>query len=244
MAEWVSHLIIADAVLERVPELVRHEFCIGNIVPDCNIPNEDWSDFTPSRQVTHWMQGKRKTLDDAERFLKEYVLNRKEIISSSEELSYLMGYYAHLVADAELQTMFRNEKRVYDMWKRAETHPELQERIAEASVQDWDTFKKLYDTYHERVMDFHTIEYEYLISHPDSGYRTEFYDLEQLPDYIDYMPIKAVAQKYPLMVYEPRTESGLFPFLCVSRDEYSGFLNRSADIITDTLRILFSQNRV
>lgn len=41
MAEWVSHLIVADKVLEKFPQLSRHEFCVGNIAPDCNIPNED-----------------------------------------------------------------------------------------------------------------------------------------------------------------------------------------------------------
>ena len=38
MAEWVSHLIVADKVLEKFPQLSRHEFCVGNIAPDCNIP--------------------------------------------------------------------------------------------------------------------------------------------------------------------------------------------------------------
>ena len=60
MAEWVSHLIVADKVLEKFPQLSRHEFCVGNIAPDCNIPNEDWTEFTPPRAVTHWMQDNRK----------------------------------------------------------------------------------------------------------------------------------------------------------------------------------------
>ncbi len=29
MATWVTHLIIADRVLERIPDLCRHEFCVG-----------------------------------------------------------------------------------------------------------------------------------------------------------------------------------------------------------------------
>ena len=37
MATWVTHLIIADRVLEKFPELCRHEFCVGNIAPDCNV---------------------------------------------------------------------------------------------------------------------------------------------------------------------------------------------------------------
>ncbi len=65
MAEWVSHLIVADRVLERLPQLKRHEFCVGNIAPDCNIPNEDGTDFIPPRKVTHWITGERKTAADA-----------------------------------------------------------------------------------------------------------------------------------------------------------------------------------
>lgn len=37
MAEWVSHLIVADRVLEQLPHLKRHEFCVGNIAPGCII---------------------------------------------------------------------------------------------------------------------------------------------------------------------------------------------------------------
>ena len=68
MAEWVSHLIVADKVLEKFPQLSRHEFCVGNIAPDCNIPNEDWTEFTPPRAVTHWMQDNRKKATDCVRF--------------------------------------------------------------------------------------------------------------------------------------------------------------------------------
>ena len=49
MATWITHLMIADGVLERIPNLDRHGFCVGNIAPDCNVENEDWTAFTPSR---------------------------------------------------------------------------------------------------------------------------------------------------------------------------------------------------
>lgn len=236
MAEWVSHLMIADSVLEYVPELIRHEYCLGNVAPDCNTPNADWTAFTPSRQITHWMQGKRKLPEDAERFLREYVLSRKKNINSAEELSFLLGYYTHLAADAELQGMFRDKKRVSEMWRRAEVHPVLREKINEYPIRDWDTFKNLYDTYHERLMDFHTIERDYLDSHPDSGYLTEFHDLDQLPDYIEYLPENAVAKKAELMYYLPKRDSGMFPFLCVTREEYGEFLTRTVRIVSDTLK--------
>ena len=97
MAEWVSHLIVADRVLEILPQLSRHEFCVGNIAPDCNIPNEDWTEFTPSRALTHWMQDNRKKASDCVRFYDEYIIARLDAIKTKEELSFLLGYYAHLI---------------------------------------------------------------------------------------------------------------------------------------------------
>ncbi len=68
MATWVTHLMIADGVLEALPRLDRRGFCVGNIAPDCNIENEDWTSFIPPREVTHFMRGKHKSFDDCEDF--------------------------------------------------------------------------------------------------------------------------------------------------------------------------------
>ncbi len=73
MASWVTHLIIADRVLEKVSGLCKHEFCVGSIAPDCNVENEDWTQFTPSREVTHWMEGKGKLISGCDRFYEDYV---------------------------------------------------------------------------------------------------------------------------------------------------------------------------
>ncbi len=55
MASWVTHLMVADGVLDRVSGLDRHGFCVGNMAQDCNVENEDWTEFTPPRAVTHIM---------------------------------------------------------------------------------------------------------------------------------------------------------------------------------------------
>ena len=73
MATWITHLMIADRVLEIIPGLSRHEFCVGSIAPDCNVENEDWTQFTPPREVTHWMAGKWKVMSDCDRFYNEYI---------------------------------------------------------------------------------------------------------------------------------------------------------------------------
>lgn len=112
MAEWVTHLIVADKVLERMPMICRHEFCVGNIAPDCNVANADWTEFTPSRAVTHWMKNERKTESDCKAFYDEYIVARLENIKTKEELSFLLGYYSHLITDAEIQRTIRDPKRV------------------------------------------------------------------------------------------------------------------------------------
>ena len=60
MANWITHMMIADRLLEGIPGLDRTGFCVGNIAPDCNIENEDWSAFTPPRRLRTGCPAKRR----------------------------------------------------------------------------------------------------------------------------------------------------------------------------------------
>ena len=116
MAAWVTHLMIADEVLKAIDRLDRRSFCVGNIAPDCNIESADWKTFTPSREVTHWIKGKRKSFDDCEDFRLKMIVPWTS--SDNAEYSFLLGYYSHLLTDAAFQSMIRDEKRVAAAWKR------------------------------------------------------------------------------------------------------------------------------
>ena len=118
MASWVTHLMIADGVLAQLPGLDRRGFCVGNIAPDCNVENADWTAFTPSREVTHWMKGERKKASDCEAFSKKYISDRRDEIRTAEEWAFLLGYYAHLLTDAAFQAFLRDEERVKAVWRR------------------------------------------------------------------------------------------------------------------------------
>ena len=74
MATWVTQLMIADSVLKHFPKLDRRGFCVGRIAPDCNVENEDWTAFTPPKEVTHCMQGQRKDAADCDAFYREFCL--------------------------------------------------------------------------------------------------------------------------------------------------------------------------
>ena len=162
MPEWVTHMMVADKVLEALPQLDRHGFCVGNIAPDCNIQNEDWTVYTPPREVTHWMQGKRKAVSDVDAFCEKYIWKRrKELLEdienhlsyksndvsgaqrrysrellALEEYSFLLGYYSHLITDAVFQEIIRDEKRVADAWVRIKADEELMRRLRELEKQE------------------------------------------------------------------------------------------------------------
>jgi len=229
MATWVTHLMIADSVLQHFPSLDRHGFCIGNIAPDCNVENEDWTAFTPSREVTHWMQGARKKASDCDAFYDEYITKRRDRIQTSEEYAFLMGYYAHLITDAAFQKMIRDEERVKAAWKRIKENENLRERSA-GMEETWDNAKKLIP---KRVWIGHiySLEAEYLNAHPDSGYLTEILTLKDFPDYIDYLPKGAIVRKIGVMGYLPEINEGLGEWIALSREEYEAYIQETIQTI-------------
>ena len=229
MATWVTHLMIADSVLKHFPSLDRRGFCVGNIAPDCNVENEDWTAFTPSREVTHWMQGARKKASDCDAFYEQYIAKRRDGIQSAEEYAFLMGYYAHLITDAAFQKMIRDEDRVKAVWKRIKENEELRERSV-GMEESWDNAKKLIP---KRVWVGHiySLEAEYLNAHPGSGYMTEILPLKDFPDYIDYLPAGAIVRKIGVMGYLPKINENLIDWIAISREEYEAYIQETIQMI-------------
>ena len=221
MASWVTHLMIADKLLERFPQLHRRGFCVGNIAPDCNIENEDWTAFTPSREITHWMQGEKKQASDADVFCEEYILKRRTSISSEEEYACLIGYYVHLIVDAAYQEMIRDENRVRAVWLRIRQDQTLYDKSMGMEM-TWDSVKILLSKA-RMTREIHSLEAAYLHGHPNSGYLTEILPLGQFPDYIDYLPKGSIVRKIGVMGYLPREEVCSDSLITVSKEEYTAF---------------------
>lgn len=232
MATWITHLMIADGVLERIPNLDRHGFCVGNIAPDCNVENEDWTAFTPSREVTHWMQSKRKEASDCDAFCDEYILKRKDKIKSAEEYAFLLGYYSHLMTDAAFQAMIRDEDRVRAVWMRIKADGELS--FAGTGMDEtWDSVLRLIPK-KDRMREIYAMEAEYLNDQPNSGYLTEIMPLKTFPDYIDYLPQGSIVRKIGVMGYLPESDKSVNKFITMSKDEYANF-------VEDTIQLVVKQ---
>lgn len=234
MANWVTHLMIADAVLKQIPQLDRRGFCVGNIAPDCNVENGDWTAFTPSRAVTHWMQGERKTSEDCDVFCESYILNRRDQIKTAEHYAFLLGYYAHLITDAAFQKMIRDEERVRAAWDRIMSDDVLSQK-SDGMEHTWDNVKKLIP---KRVWtgQIYHLEGEYLSTHPDSGYLTEILPLKEFPDYIDYLPTGAIVRKIGVMGYVPSKAGKEENDIAISREEYTAFIEQAIESVVYKFR--------
>ena len=231
MATWVTHLMIADGVLQHFPSLDRRGFCVGNIAPDCNVENEDWTAFTPSREVTHWMQGERKKASDCDAFCEKYITDRRNEIKSAEEYAFLLGYYAHLITDAAFQAMIRNEERVKAAWDRIKADKELS-TSSTGMEETWDSIKRLISK-KNRMQEIYSMEAKYIRDNPNTGYLTEILPLKEFPDYIDYLPAGAVVRKIGVMGYLPKVGDFTVKYITMSQEEYAAFVNDTICLVLE-----------
>lgn len=103
MASWMIHLRIADKLLDKLNNITTTEFIMGNIAPDSGVPNEDWSVFTPSGDISHF---KEESLDgwkniNIDKFINEYFTIEQIKRYTNQEFSFFLGYYTHLLTDIE-----------------------------------------------------------------------------------------------------------------------------------------------
>ncbi len=133
----------------------------------------------------------------------EYFVKHSGDYDSKEYYSFLLGYYAHLITDADFEWFVRETNRVKTAWNRIKIDERYKDKI-DTQEETWDTFKRIVtakEIYRER----NTLEAEYLSNHPDyeCSYFTEILPLTDFPDYIDYLPKGCIARKIPVMQYTP-----------------------------------------
>lgn len=132
MASWIVHLRVADILLDKYTCLYPKDFIMGNIAPDSGVPNDDWSAFEPSYEISHFRTGQNS--DNrflcAERFKDRYLPKNNLSMLDSRRFSFYLGYYDHLLTDAlwsqkianPMKSVFReefeNDPDVWNKWKK------------------------------------------------------------------------------------------------------------------------------
>ena len=224
-------MMIVDNLLNRGIGLDKTGFAVGNIAPDCNIENEDWTQFTPPRNVTHFMTGKSKLTADYEGFYQKYIQDKS--FSSEEEYAFFMGYYTHLITDVLFQSMVRDEKRVERCFERIKQNVEFYRKI-KGYPQNYDTLKQVIGK-DRSFYDIHVLEINYLKENPESAYNTVLRKIDTFPDYMDILPKGAIVRKIKVMASEPG-EDTLEEFIFFDEKEYQNFILESSDFIYEIIQ--------
>lgn len=212
MATWGAHIRIAEAILGAYSHLHTESFLVGNVGPDCGEPNEDWSAFSPSKAVSHWINDHDNIQADA--FYEQYLTKG---YSDHKRYSFLLGYYVHLLTDIEWIDMM-DLRRTHDpLYQALKTNPKFIWTIKE----DW------YD-----------LDHLYFKKNPHSIFHKVFKHIKAFPDYLDYYPqggierqLKYISEFYTGYEGNPDRE---YTFLV--EEEMDRFVREKSDKIIKTFK--------
>jgi hypothetical protein len=171
MGTWISHLRIAENLLKSLNGLDETAFMFGNLAPDCGKPNEDWTQFDPPKQVTHFLykgegEGRIRDLE----FFQKYLAH----LSPQENLkrySFLLGYFFHLLCDS--------------LWAK---------KIGKASKRDYQTLLESNRSKAWELMkeDWYGLDQKYVRDNKESIFWQMMLPAPNPPTYLPYLSQEAV----------------------------------------------------
>jgi hypothetical protein len=169
MATWIAHLRIAEDLLARIPGLDSGQFAIGSIAPDSGVPDENWEEFNPPPEVTHFKRSRsvHKDIADLE-FYRSYLADVSP--ADTARFSFRLGYFFHLITD--------------NLWTLEVGWP-TQERFPEQFAADeqfiW-----------EVKLDWYGLDHLFVREHPDCLFWRIFLEVEPEDAEVDFLPPEAL----------------------------------------------------
>lgn len=211
MATWIAHMRIAEYFMKNCASLNSNAFLVGNIAPDCGVPNEDWSHFTPDANITHWKTGENKLTIDADAFKQSYLQIK------DESYPFFLGYYFHLLTDIEWAKLYERKKQ----------DPLYAEGLVADKKFIW-TIKK----------DWYGQDHVYLQEHKESVFYTAFSKIDDFPNvYFNFYPDDAFIRKirYITDFYLKANENPNRDFPFLSKAEMNAFVENTINILKTKL---------
>ena len=211
MASWIIHLRIAENLLGLFPDLDPAHFAVGNIAPDSGIPDENWENFTPPPEVTHFSDstGVHRKLADLD-FYRRFLLPVRGI-PDEVLISFRMGYFCHLITD--------------NLWVREIVIPTTQRYS--------DEFAADKDFIWEVKKDWYGLDFIYVRDHPDSLFWRVFLTARPELGGLDFLLLEGVQQNVAhIQQYYQRTDEevqALYnrPYIYLSAAQADGFVEAS-----------------
>jgi hypothetical protein len=174
MATWIVHLRIAENLLERIEGLDPAYFAIGNLAPDSGVPDENWEHFNPPPEVLHFKNSASDgwSLADLD-FYRQYIDPHKANASDTRRLSFLHGYFFHLVID--------------NLWREQIVKP-LQERYTAE-------FEKDKGFIWQVKRDWYGLDFEYVRTNPGCLFWRVFLQSQYEGEFLDFLPGEFIRQR-------------------------------------------------
>lgn len=211
MATWGAHMRIAEKILSKHPVFDPQKFVVGNLAPDCNEPNEDWSDFDPPKKITHWMNKDNKIIP--EDFYQSYL---NTTYNDYELYSFLIGYYVHLLTDIAFSL---------DMRERKES-PEYA-RLKEDKNFIWEIKKDWYD-----------LDLKYFHDNRRNIFNNIVQYINEFPNYLEYFPENTIMDKlkYIINFYKNTDRNFNREYKYLTEVEMNKFVDNTSNEIIELLK--------
>src|SRR5215216_1363660 len=175
MGTWISHLRVAENLLSHFPEVDEVTFTFGNLSPDSGIPNADWTEFDPPKEVTHFLRR-----GEEEYAIQDLIYYQQYLASVKPEddrklYSFRLGYFFHLICDI--------------IWAK---------RIGQATKQQ---FKELIEKDRKEAFnlikgDWYRLDQLYVRDHPEHIFWRVIMTNPFPPSYLPFVKDNALHQQY------------------------------------------------
>ncbi|MFI8684890.1 zinc dependent phospholipase C family protein [Rossellomorea sp. NPDC077527] len=218
MATWLVHFRIAENLLNKGLQVAEEEFVVGNIGPDCGLPDPETGIFHPDKIVTHFRENGKINPD---LFLKQYIEGRQGF--TDPRSSFFLGYYLHLVTDVEWSKM-HHEKKKEPIYQTILGTPEYTRKIKG----DW------YGT-----------DFVYLQGNTDTVFHRVFQHIKSFPDYLDIFPENQITKQIKRITAFYLGDSYAFAlepdymFTYLTPDEVTQFVEETTEKLVDILQVIF-----
>ena len=174
MATWIVHLRLAENLLGLIEGLNPATFAIGNVAPDSGVPDENWENFDPPTEITHFRVGEGDNMRSADlKFYQQHLHPCNEISTDPARFSFRLGYFFHLITD--------------NLWMDWIGKPTSERWAAEFEADPkfiWQVKR-----------DWYGLDFEYVRAYPDCIFWQVFLESEYDVDYVPFLPKHAIQRQ-------------------------------------------------
>jgi hypothetical protein len=228
MASWMVHLRLADNLLGLIDGLDEAQFGIGNIAPDSGIPDEKWESFSPPPRMSHFYAEKEAAFPSQDlEFYRRYLQELQWPNDRPQRYSFRLGYFFHLVTDNLWHVKIDQPTRVRYPF-RYESDPDF----------IWEVKR-----------DWYGLDFIFARNHPDTFFWRVFIESEYTEDYLDFMPVEAVAQRiqYVKDFYQREDEkvAALYKrrFKFLTKEKMDNFVEKTTERLHQIYGLLWGQKQ-